>query len=175
MVDMHLAAILHDIRSVHNVGSIFRTADGAGFEKLYLCGITPSPTDRFGKIRPDFGKVSLGAEKSVAWESVPDVRNLIKKLKKDGWIVLALEQSERSISLTAKNLRPNLLRMVRPRPVALVVGNEVDGINQQIVNESDTVIEIPQFGTKHSLNIAVSVGIVVWDFISKSAAFPLTN
>jgi len=162
MVDMHLAAILHDIRSVHNVGSIFRTADGAGFEKLYLCGITPSPTDRFGKIRPDFGKVSLGAEKSVAWESVPDVRNLIKKLKKDGWIVLALEQSERSISLTAKNLRPNLLRKVRPRPVALVVGNEVDGIPPEVLKLADTILEIPMLGKKESLNVSVAFGIAAY-------------
>src|SRR5271157_916756 len=96
---MRLIGILHDIRSVHNVGSIFRTADGAGFEKLYLCGITPPPTDRFGKIRPDFAKVALGAEKSVAWESVPDSLGLVKKLKKDGWTILALEQSRKSVSL----------------------------------------------------------------------------
>jgi tRNA G18 (ribose-2'-O)-methylase SpoU len=94
---MHCVAILHDVRSVHNVGSIFRTADGAGFEKLYLCGITPSPLDRFKKLRPDFAKVALGAEKSVAWESVGDTEKVIEKLKNEGWKILALEQAHDSI------------------------------------------------------------------------------
>jgi tRNA G18 (ribose-2'-O)-methylase SpoU len=157
--DMRLIAILHDIRSVHNVGSIFRTADGAGFEKLYLCGITPSPMDRFGKIRPDFAKVALGAEKSVAWESISDAPDIVKKLKKGGWTILALEQSRKSVSL----MKFGLLKKVRPQRCALIVGNEVDGIPPAVLKLADTVIEIPMFGKKESLNVSVAFGIAAYE------------
>jgi len=156
---MHLIAVLHDIRSVHNVGSIFRTADGAGCEKLYLCGITPSPLDRFKKIRPDFAKVSLGAEKSVAWESVPDTVALIKKLARDGWKIVALEQSKKSVPYY---LASDMLRKSRSERIALVVGNEVEGIPQDILKLVDMVLEIPMLGKKESLNVSVAFGIAIY-------------
>jgi tRNA G18 (ribose-2'-O)-methylase SpoU len=157
---MQFAAILCDIRSVHNVGSIFRTADGAGFEKIYLCGITPAPFDRFKKIRPDFAKVALGAEKSVAWESAVDAGVLIKKLKKEGWRIVSLEQSERSVSLTP--LSSDVLKNMRTRRVALVVGNEVGGISSDVLELSDVILEIPMFGKKESLNVSVAFGVAAY-------------
>jgi len=152
---MRLVGILHDIRSVHNVGSIFRTADGAGFHKLYLCGITPSPLDRFKKVRPDFAKVALGAEKNVAWESVSDTVALIKELKQEGWKILALEQSKRS-------LRIDLFSKIVSRKIALVVGAEVDGIPAGILKLADAILEIPMFGKKESLNVSVAFGIAAY-------------
>jgi tRNA G18 (ribose-2'-O)-methylase SpoU len=156
---MRLIAILHDVRSVHNVGSIFRTADGAGFEKLYLGGITPSPLDRFRKIRPDFAKVALGAEKVMAWESISDTGALIKKLSQEGWKIAALEQSKKSVPyyLTRSTL-PN----DRNQRIALVVGNEVDGVPPEILKLADAVLEIPMLGKKESLNVSVAFGIAAY-------------
>jgi tRNA G18 (ribose-2'-O)-methylase SpoU len=160
---MKLVGILHDIRSVHNVGSIFRTADGAGFEKLYLCGITPAPLDRFKKVRPDFAKVALGAEKSVAWESVQDIVVLIQKLKKEGWKILALEQSKKSVSLMS--LKFDTLEDVELQCCALIVGAEVDGIPANILKLADVILEIPMFGQKESLNVSVAFGIAAYRLI----------
>lgn len=140
------------------MGSIFRTADGAGFAKLYLCGITPVPTDRFKKVRPDFAKVALGAEKSVAWESVPDITELIKKLKKDSWEISALEQSKRSVSLMS-----DFQKKIQRGRIALVVGNEVDGIPAAILKLVDKVLEIPMLGKKESLNVSVAFGIAAYE------------
>lgn len=156
MADMHCVAILHDVRSVHNVGSIFRTADGAGFEKLYLCGITPSPLDRFRKLRPDFAKVALGAEKSVAWESVGDTEKVIEKLKNEGWKILALEQAHDSI------LYYKFHAKAKDAKLALVVGNEVGGVTPEILKLVDAVLEIPMLGEKESLNVSVAFGIVAY-------------
>jgi tRNA G18 (ribose-2'-O)-methylase SpoU len=156
---MQLIGALHDIRSVHNVGSIFRTADGVGFEKLYLCGITPEPIDRFKKVRPDFAKVALGAEKSVAWESVPDTAALVKKLKKEGWKILALEQAKKS---SPYYLAPDMLLNARYQKAALVVGNEVGGIPPAILKLADAVLEIPMLGKKESLNVSVAFGIAAY-------------
>jgi tRNA G18 (ribose-2'-O)-methylase SpoU len=156
---MQLVGILNDIRSVHNVGSIFRTADGAGFLKLYLCGITPSPLDRFKKVRSDFGKVALGAEKSVAWESVPDVAALIKDLKKEGWKILALEQSKKSVPYYSVL---DILRDDQSKKIALIVGHEVEGISPAILKLADTILEIPMLGKKESLNVSVAFGIVAY-------------
>lgn len=157
---MKLVGILHDIRSVHNVGSIFRTADGAGFEKLYLCGITPAPLDRFKKVRPDFAKVALGAEKSVAWESVQDIAVLIQKLKKEGWKILALEQSKKSVSLMSPKF--DILEDVELQRCALIVGAEVDGIPANILKLADVILEIPMLGQKESLNVSVAFGIAAY-------------
>lgn len=154
---MRLIAILHDIRSVHNVGSIFRTADGAGFEKLYLCGITPVPIDRFKKVRSDFGKVALGAEKSVTWEFTDDTAMLVKKLTKEGWRIVALEQSKNAISLMS-----NATKNARHRQIALIVGNEVDGIPPAILKLADAVLDIPMLGEKESLNVSVAFGIAAY-------------
>jgi 23S rRNA (guanosine2251-2'-O)-methyltransferase len=156
---MQLIGILHDIRSVHNVGSIFRTADGVGFEKLYLCGITPAPVDRFKKIRPDFAKVALGAEKSVVWESVPDVVPLVKKLKKEGWKIFAIEQAKNSMPYY---LASDVLWNDEHQKAALVVGNEVGGIPPAILKLADAILEIPMLGKKESLNVSVAFGIAAY-------------
>jgi 23S rRNA (guanosine2251-2'-O)-methyltransferase len=154
---MRLAAILYDIRSVHNVGSIFRTADAAGVEKIYCCGITPTPHDPFGRIRADFAKVSLGAEKSVAWVASKSAERTIAKLKKDGWKIFAVEQSKNSIPYH-KILR----RDIRGAKIALVMGNEVSGIPSRVIKKCDAVLEIPMRGAKESLNVAVAFGIVAF-------------
>jgi tRNA G18 (ribose-2'-O)-methylase SpoU len=157
---MTLSAILSDVRSVHNVGSIFRTADGAGCAKLYLCGITPTPLDRFGKVRPDFAKVSLGAERDVAWEHAEDIDRLVERLKGEGWEIVALEQSERSIPLTS--LCSRVLKNMSLQRVALIVGNEVGGIPENILTSADVILEIPMRGGKESLNVAVAFGIAAY-------------
>ncbi len=148
-----ISVALHNIRSTHNVGSIFRTADGAGVEKLYLCGVTPSPVDRFGRARADVAKVALGAEKTVPWESVADSKDLIERLKKEGYKVFALEQSEKSVDYrTAKLGGRNLL----------IVGNEVGGIEPEILDICDEILEIPMKGEKESLNVSVAAGIALF-------------
>ena len=159
---MRISVICHGIRSVHNVGSIFRTADAAGVEKIYLCGITPNPRDRFGKIRPDFAKVSLGAEKSVAFESARTTEEAIAKLKADGWIILALEQSPNSIPYD--QIQNSLLA---PRALCLILGSEVLGLPSPILALADHIIEIPMRGKKESLNVAVAFGIAIFE-IAKS-------
>lgn len=152
-----MIVVLHNIRSSHNVGSIFRTADAAGCTKLYLCGITPAPRDRFGRAQPDIAKVALGAEQWILWESVSSCARLLNRLKKQGCTILALEQSECSI----------LYRKVRISKSAwsktvLVLGSEVRGLSRAILNRSDRIIEIPMHGRKESLNVAVAFGIVVF-------------
>lgn len=161
---MHLAVIAHDIRSVHNVGSIFRTADAAGVEKIFLCGITPAPLDRFKNVRADFAKVALGAERSVAWESAPTTDAAIRRLKKDSWQIFALEQSVRSVPYYKEAAR--LARGARehaeiPR-AAIIVGNEVEGLPPPVLRAADRILEIPMLGKKESLNVAVAFGIVVF-------------
>lgn len=151
--DMELCVILHNIRSVYNVGSIFRTSDAVGVSKIYLTGITPTPVDRLGKQRKDFIKVSLGAEKAVAWEYARSVAALIKKLKKRGFFVVALEQARGSISLF--KFKPKF-------PLVLVVGNEVRGIPPRVLKLCDKIVEIPMRGKKESLNVSVAFGIAVF-------------
>lgn len=146
--------ILDDIRSLNNVGSVFRTADAFRAEQLYLCGITGQPPHR------DITKTALGATESVAWTYVADVVELVKQLRADGWIVAAVEQADGSISLTDFSPDPN-------KHYAFVLGNEVTGVRDEVVQQADVVLEIPQFGTKHSLNIAVTAGIICWDYLQK--------
>lgn len=148
-----LTLVLDNIRSLHNIGSVFRTADAFLIEKIYLCGITASPPHK------DIHKTALGATESVAWEYRAQTVNLIKELKTTH-TCLAIEQAENAISLDA--FMPQ-----QGRKYALIFGNEVKGVSQEAVNACDGVIEIPQLGTKHSLNIAVSAGVVVWDLWSK--------
>ncbi|MCL5017132.1 MAG: RNA methyltransferase [Patescibacteria group bacterium] len=156
--------ILDNIRSLFNVGSIFRTADAAGIEKIYLCGITPTPTDRFGRIRPQLAKVSLGAENTVEWEYVKSVSGLMNKLKKQKIKIFAVEQDKGSIpyyklkveSLKSKAESGNL-------KIALVFGNEVNGISKSILKRSDKILEIPMAGKKESLNVSVAAGIVIFN------------
>lgn len=149
-----LIIVLDNIRSLNNIGSVFRTADAFLIEKIYLCGITATPPHK------DIQKTALGATESVAWEHIESTDDLIIKLQKEGVIVCAIEQAENSVSLENYQSTAN-------KKYAIVFGNEVKGVQQSIVTASDVVIEIPQFGTKHSLNISVSVGVVVWDFFKK--------
>lgn len=146
--------ILDDIRSLHNIGSVFRTADAFLIEKIYLCGITAIPPNK------EIHKTALGATETVSWEYAKDVLEVIQNLKHENISVLAIEQVENSIFL--QNFSPE-----ENKKYALVFGNEVKGVFQEAVAICDGVIEIPQLGTKHSLNISVSAGIVVWDLFQK--------
>lgn len=151
--------ILDDIRSMNNVGSAFRTADAFLVEKIYLCGITATPPHR------EIEKTALGSTESVAWEYRENVMDLVEELQANGYVVLAVEQVENSLKLN--NFEPEL-----NQKYAFVFGNEVFGVNQEVVELANNCLEIPQFGTKHSLNISVTVGIICWDFMSKMQTPP---
>lgn len=152
----NLYLILHNIRSVYNTASIFRTADGAGVKKIYLTGYTPKPIDEFGVIKNDFKKISLNAEKSVNWEYKRDINKIINYLKNRGINITALEQSPQSINY--KKLKPKF-------PLALIVGNEVRGIPPNILNKCGAIIEIPMRGKKESLNVSVATGIAIYKIL----------
>lgn len=146
--------ILDDIRSLHNIGSVFRTADAFLIEKIYLCGITATPPNK------EIHKTALGATETVTWEHHKNVLEVIENLKSEDVLVYAIEQVENAIFLD--NFQPD-----NSKKHALVFGNEVYGVSQEAVKLCDGTIEIPQLGTKHSLNISVSAGIVVWDLFQK--------
>jgi tRNA G18 (ribose-2'-O)-methylase SpoU len=146
--------ILDNIRSLNNIGSVFRTADAFLIKKIYLCGITAKPPHK------DINKTALGATDSVAWEHIDDTAKLLNSLQKEGVKIVAIEQVEKSILL--QDFMPK-----KEEVYALVFGNEVKGVQQSVVDASDYCVEIPQFGTKHSFNISVSAGIVMWNFFSK--------
>jgi tRNA G18 (ribose-2'-O)-methylase SpoU len=141
--------VLDNVRSQHNVGAAFRTCDAFRVERLYLCGITPLPPHR------EIYKTALGAEESVAWESVAETVHLVRRLRQEGYTVIAIEQAEGSRSLADFAPAPDARH-------AFVLGNEVRGVDQQVVDLCDYCLEIPQFGTKHSLNVSVATGIVLW-------------
>jgi tRNA G18 (ribose-2'-O)-methylase SpoU len=145
--------ILHNIRSAHNVGSIFRTADAAAVSRIYLTGCTPAPVDRFGRTRKDFVKVSLGAEKAISWKQVARIGPLLNALKKDGVHRIAVEQDP-----TSTDYR----RARRAKRAAFVFGNEVAGLPRRVLSQCDQIVEIPMRGTKESLNVAVAAGIVLF-------------
>ncbi len=146
--------LLDNIRSTHNVGSIFRTADAVGVTKIFLSGYTPAPIDRFGRVRGDISKASLGAENTVPYEIVKDPLDCLKKLKKEKNIsILALEQHERSMDYRSYSGEGDVL---------VVVGNEVDGVSSDILSMSDEIIEIPMHGEKESLNVSVATGIALY-------------
>jgi tRNA G18 (ribose-2'-O)-methylase SpoU len=149
-----LIVILDNIRSLNNIGSVFRTSDAFLIEKIYLCGITAQPPHK------DIHKTALGATESVDWEYVEDTLQLLEKLKSEKVKILAIEQAENSTMLQDFEIENN-------QKYAVVFGNEVKGVQQKVVSASDYCIEIPQLGTKHSLNISVSVGIVLWDLFKK--------
>lgn len=149
--------VLDNIRSLNNIGSVFRTSDAFLVEKIYLCGITATPPHK------DIHKTALGSTDTVAWEYVENTLDVIQKLKADQVIVASIEQAEQSVMLNNFTPQPNTT-------YALVFGNEVKGVAQSVVSASDLVLEIPQFGTKHSLNISVSCGLVVWDVFCKMKA-----
>ena len=146
--------ILHNIRSAYNVGSVFRTADGAGIEKIYLTGYSPAPVVSGEiyktKAQKMLAKTALGAEENISWEKVKSLNNLIKKLKKEKFQIIALEQDNKSIDY--KKFKPKF-------PLALIVGNEVKGLDKRILKKCDKIIEIPMRGKKKSLNVSVAAGI----------------
>ena len=146
--------VLDNVRSLLNVGSIFRTSDAYKIDAIYLCGITGTPPHR------EINKTALGATESVTWKYFKQTKEAITELKQKKYIIIAVEQVEKSISLINYQVNTD-------NNYALVFGNEVKGINQEIVKVCDDYIEIPQYGTKHSLNISVSAGIVIWDFFNK--------
>jgi tRNA G18 (ribose-2'-O)-methylase SpoU len=150
--------ILHDLRSNHNVGSIFRTADAIGIDKIYLTGYTPAPRDRFGRVNKEIAKTALGAERSVPWEYVADIFELIKKLKSENCQILALEQAENSLDYKVIKLT---------EPAAIIVGNEVKGVDPAILRECDQIVEIPMRGGKESLNVAVASGILLFRLLDR--------
>ena len=149
-----IIVVLDNIRSLNNIGSVFRTADAFLIEKIILCGITATPPHK------DIRKTALGATQSVDWEYTESTLEAIQKLKNNGVQTIAIEQAENAIYL--QDFSPT-----NDKRLALVFGNEVKGVSQEVVSACDLVLEIPQFGTKHSLNISVSAGVVVWDIWSK--------
>lgn len=152
---MKLALVLHNIRSVYNVASIFRTADAAGVSHIYLSGYSPTPLDRFGRERADFSKVSLGAEKTVPWTYTKTLTPILIKLKKEMYLLAAVEQDARSVSLFDWAPPENV-------PVALILGNEVRGVSKQTLSKADVILEIPMRGKKESLNVSVTAGIALF-------------
>ena len=146
--------LLDNVRSLHNVGSVFRTCDAMAVEKLYLCGITAKPPHR------EIQKTAIGATESVNWEYMEDAITIINSYKRQGYTIISVEQTSNSKALGNYNWKNE--------KVLLVFGNEVDGVQQKIIDLSDFSIEIPQWGTKHSFNITVSLGIVLWDLKSKT-------
>lgn len=149
-----LIIVLDNVRSLNNVGSVFRSADGYRIEKIYLCGITAQPPHR------EIRKTALGATESVSWEYAPQTIDVIHKLNTAGYSTCAIEQAERSQNLFNFSLEKN-------QKVAIVLGNEVKGVEQEVVDACSHVIELDQFGTKHSLNISVCAGIVIYDIFNK--------
>lgn len=152
-----IIVVLDNIRSLNNIGSVFRTCDAFLVKKIYLCGITATPPHK------DIHKTALGSTDTVDWEYVENTLELIQQLKSDRVVVASIEQAEQSVMLNDFTPEPDTT-------YALVFGNEVKGVAQNVVSASDLILEIPQFGTKHSLNISVSCGLVVWDVFCKMGA-----
>lgn len=148
-----IVVVLDNVRSMNNIGSVFRTADAFRIEKIYLCGITATPPHR------DIHKTALGAENSVDWEYVEETLDCVKHLRDEGYTVYSVEQAEGSVML--QDFKAD------GRKTAVVFGNEIDGVAQEVVDASDGCLEIPQYGTKHSLNVSVTAGIVMWNLFSK--------
>lgn len=149
-----VVVVLDSVRSLHNVGSIFRTSDGFAVEKICLCGITGQPPHR------EIEKTALGATQSIRWEYFREVTDAILQLKAEGYTIIAIEQAENSVML-------NDFTTNEGEKYVLIFGNEVNGVSDEAMKMIDTCIEIPQFGTKHSFNIVVSAGIVLWDIMAK--------
>ena len=158
---LRVTVILDNVRSQHNIGSAFRTADSFLIEKIILCGICATPPTA------EIHKSALGAEFSVEWEYYKETLRAVEHLKQAGYTILSIEQAEQSVSLEklgSARCPDKSLFLSGTKKYALIFGNEVKGVQQEVVDQSDGVIEIPQFGTKHSLNISVSVGIILWEF-----------
>jgi tRNA G18 (ribose-2'-O)-methylase SpoU len=149
-----VVVVLNDIRSLNNIGSFFRTADAFNVEKIYLCGITATPPHR------DIQRTALGATETVEWEHASDILSVVQKLKSAGTVVCSIEQAEKTVMLQDVPTLPG-------KRFALVFGNEVNGVDQDVIDASDVILEIPQWGTKHSLNVSVCAGIVLWEFAKR--------
>jgi 23S rRNA (guanosine2251-2'-O)-methyltransferase len=149
-----VVVILDNVRSMNNVGSAFRTADGFAIEKIILCGITAQPPHR------EIEKTAIGATQSVEWVHYDETLEAVRELRADGYEIIAIEQADESIML-------NTFQPDQAKKYALIFGNEVNGVSDEVMAEIDKCIEIPQFGTKHSFNIVISAGIVLWDFYAK--------
>ncbi len=150
-----VVVVLDNVRSMHNIGSVFRTCDAFLIEKIYLCGITATPPNK------EIRKTALGATESVEWEYIKEINELIPKLKSDNYKIVSIEQVEGGISLSGFELNSN-------ERYAVIFGNEVEGIQQPVIDQSDVCLEVPQGGTKHSLNVSVCAGIVLWEFFKKN-------
>lgn len=149
-----LVVILDNVRSLHNIGSVFRTSDAFRVECIYLCGITATPP------HPEMHKTALGAEFTVDWKYVNNAVEAVDNLRREGYVVFSVEQAENSIMLED-------MRLEQEKRYAVVLGNEVKGVQQEVIDHSDGCIEIPQYGTKHSLNVSVTAGIVIWDLFKQ--------
>lgn len=149
-----LVVVLDNIRSLNNVGSVFRSSDAFKLEKIYLCGVTATPPNA------EIHKTALGAEDSMEWEYVEDTKAVVAKLKQEGYKIFAVEQVQNSIML-------DRVELDKTYKYVLILGNEVKGVQQEVVDMCDFAVEIPQFGTKHSLNVSVAAGIVIWEFFKK--------
>lgn len=148
-----VAVLLHNIRSAHNVGSIFRTGDGAGVSKVFLSGYTPQLVDRFGRVQKEIAKTALGAEKTIPSEYQKNPYAILAALRKGGWHIAALEQDERSIDYRKFKLK---------KPTLFILGNEVKGISKALLNKCDSILEIPMSGKKESLNVSVAAGVMLF-------------
>lgn len=149
-----LVVVLDNVRSLYNVGSVFRTSDAYRVEKIWLCGLTSTPPNA------EIHKTALGAEFSVEWGSSADTLEVVRQLQADGYYVFAVEQVEGSVSLDGLELDP-------AKKYAVVMGHEVNGVQQSVVDAANACLELPQFGTKHSLNVSVTTGIVIWEFFKR--------
>ncbi|MCC6290641.1 RNA methyltransferase [Candidatus Nomurabacteria bacterium] len=154
---LNIVLILHNIRSAHNVGSIFRTAEGAGLKKVYLTGYTPMPKDKFERVNKEIAKTALGAEKIMEWRKFDNLETLISKLKKENFEIVALEQDRRAVDYRKAKFDGD---------IALILGNEVGGVDPEIIQLCDHVIEIPMRGEKESLNVGVAAGIAIFRLLN---------
>lgn len=148
--------IIDSVRSAHNVGSIFRTSDGAGVSKIILCGYTPAPIDRFGRVQNEIAKTSLGASSMIPWEKIEEEQKVLKRieeLKQAGYMIVSLEQTPDAMALAEFKV---------PNKVAYILGNEIDGVSQELLAASDKVAHIPMLGKKESLNVGVAAGILLF-------------
>ena len=149
-----IKVLLDNIRSAHNVGSIFRSCDAFLIDEIILCGITAKPPNK------EIRKTALGSTDSVKWSYFENIQDAILKLKKEKYQIISIEQADKSTELENFKIKSE-------KKYAIIFGNEINGVNQKVIDMSDDVVEIPQFGTKHSFNVSVSVGIVIWDFFTK--------
>lgn len=148
-------AVIDNLRSVYNVGSIFRTANAVGIDKIILCGTTPTPLDKWGDKRSDFAKVALGAEEVVAWEYETSIGDTLKKLKEEGNYLIAIEQDEKSVDYKKVNIEGK-------SDIVFIIGPEVDGMSKENLELCDVIAEIPMLGTKESLNVTIAFGIAIY-------------